>query len=73
MKTWEDVERAARHDAILHAGISLARSGYITRQQALIAAALALSEHDRSMLEMARTLLRKGKIVADDLPKPFGR
>jgi hypothetical protein len=42
-------------------------------QQALAAAALALSEHDRSMLEMATRLLKQGKIVADDLPKPLGR
>lgn len=44
MKTWEDVQRRALHDPYLRAAVTYADSGRCTREQALIVAALALSD-----------------------------
>jgi hypothetical protein len=41
--TWEDVERAALNDPVLHAMLTYVRQG-ISRERALIWAVLALSE-----------------------------
>lgn len=40
---WEDIERAALHCPILHAAVHHVRTRMLTREQALTAAALALS------------------------------
>jgi hypothetical protein len=43
MKTWEDIERAALHDPILAAVVHQVRVGLMTREQALLEAAVMLS------------------------------
>lgn len=43
-KTWHDVERAAVHDPVLHAAVTVAHMGTLTREEALMAAAISLSE-----------------------------
>ena len=35
-KTWEDVEEAALHDAVLHQAVTLVERGDLTREEAMI-------------------------------------
>ncbi len=44
MKTWQDIEEAARNEPILHMMVTLVERGDMTREQALIAAVLGLAE-----------------------------
>lgn len=44
MLTWRDVEEAALHDTVLHAAVTLERTGTLTREEALIEAVLLLSK-----------------------------
>lgn len=50
LPTWKDVERAALYDPILHRAVTLARQG-VPREQALISAALALSDSNAKLIK----------------------
>lgn len=53
LKTWADIERASLHCPILQQVVHVVRAGIVTSEQALIAAALWLSE-DRQKTQRQR-------------------
>jgi hypothetical protein len=56
-KTWLDVEVAALHDPFLHRAVTVVKQGLATREEALIAVALALSESNSRLLDEKKTRL----------------
>jgi hypothetical protein len=64
--TWEDIERAAINDVVLYQAVTLMQRGDLTREQALIMAALKLSEIRQNQHEQIVKLLseRPAKIPA---------
>lgn len=59
-KDWHDVELLALHDPVLHAAVTMVRQG-ASREEALIAAALALAEQVASLRGQVRELFVGGK------------
>lgn len=57
MKTWTDIEAAARTDPTLHRAVTLVQRGDLTREQALILAALRLAETNRHLHARVLALL----------------
>jgi hypothetical protein len=49
VKTWADIERAAREDPFLHQAVTLVERGDVTRIEALCTVALALVDANNGM------------------------
>lgn len=56
-KTWVDVELAALHDPFLHRAVTVVKRGLATKEAALIAVVLALSESNQRLVEEKRQRL----------------
>ncbi len=60
MKTWKDIEEAARFDAVLHEAVTRYQMGELTQEQALIHAALVLvrirQEQHQQIVDLMRRL-----------------
>lgn len=53
MSDWHDIEALALHDPVLHAAVARVRQGVVSREEALIAVVIALSER-MTMLQGAK-------------------
>jgi hypothetical protein len=65
-KTWADVEREAMNDPLLQFAVTMVRAGEMSREEALIAAALGLAAVNRQLAEDSVKLLA-------ERPVPFLR
>jgi molecular chaperone GrpE (heat shock protein) len=59
-QTWKDIVRAALFDPVLHAAVTLHNQSSVNKEQALIAAALALVEINKKQREQIVDAMREG-------------
>ena len=68
LKTWADIQRAALTDPFLYRAVILVDRGDLTREEALIQVALALSVVRAQMHEQIVTLLEHSTVPPRRMP-----
>lgn len=61
-RTWQDLERQAINDPLISSAVMMVRVGEMSREEALIAAALGLAEINRELTEENNKLRMRGAV-----------